>query len=296
MVLPSSGPLSLKDIQDEFGGTEPILLSEYYAIAKDIPSTGAIDVGDFYGALDTFSLTISANQSKLNLRSYAVTQGWDEYAKLLVTIANDVVIDSDDTTTPALTVDGAYERGLTLINNGTIVGMGGGGGTGGVSAVGSKTEPTPGEDGGNALLVSSAVSIDNQGTIAGGGGGGGGGAGCYYFDGSLAATIDGGGGGGAQTGLTDSLGGGTLDGSAGGQDGGDGTFSAAGAGGSGGSFFFRGGDGGTGGDWGQDGSDGGTANGQGNTGVGAGGAAGASVTGDANITWIDTGTRLGPIT
>ena len=31
MALPSSGPLSLSDIQTEFGGSNPISLSEYYA-------------------------------------------------------------------------------------------------------------------------------------------------------------------------------------------------------------------------------------------------------------------------
>ena len=133
MVLPTTGPLSLQDIQDEFGGTSPISLSEYYAIGKNIPASGTVSIQDFYGAIDTFSLTISTNQSKLNLRSYAVTQGWDEYAKLVITIDSGVVIDSDDTSTSALVVDGSYERGLTLVNSGTIVGMGGDGGTGGLS-------------------------------------------------------------------------------------------------------------------------------------------------------------------
>lgn len=50
MALPSSGPLSLSDIQGEFGGSNPIGLSEYYGAAAGIPSSGEISIGDFYGA------------------------------------------------------------------------------------------------------------------------------------------------------------------------------------------------------------------------------------------------------
>lgn len=50
MVLPTTGPLSLNDIQTEFGGTNPIGLNEYYGAASGIPASGTISIGDFYGA------------------------------------------------------------------------------------------------------------------------------------------------------------------------------------------------------------------------------------------------------
>lgn len=50
MALPSSGPLSLLDIQGEFGGSNPIAISEYYGVAAGIPASGQISIGDFYGA------------------------------------------------------------------------------------------------------------------------------------------------------------------------------------------------------------------------------------------------------
>lgn len=50
MALPSSGPLSLLDIQGEFGGSNPIAISEYYGVASGIPASGQISIGDFYGA------------------------------------------------------------------------------------------------------------------------------------------------------------------------------------------------------------------------------------------------------
>ncbi len=60
MTLPTTGALSLNDIQTEFGGTNPISLSEYYAggglVATGIsgtngavPSSGAISISNFYG-------------------------------------------------------------------------------------------------------------------------------------------------------------------------------------------------------------------------------------------------------
>lgn len=60
MALPSSGPLSLNDIQTEFGGTNPIGLNEYYAggglvpagtsgTNGPVPSSGAISIFNFYG-------------------------------------------------------------------------------------------------------------------------------------------------------------------------------------------------------------------------------------------------------
>jgi hypothetical protein len=60
MPLPSSGPLTLANIQTEFGGSNPISLSEYYAggslVAAGtsgtygaVPSSGAISIRNFYG-------------------------------------------------------------------------------------------------------------------------------------------------------------------------------------------------------------------------------------------------------
>jgi len=60
MTLPASGPLTLADIQTEFGGTNPIGMNEYYAggglvpagtsgTYGTVPSSGALSVQNFYG-------------------------------------------------------------------------------------------------------------------------------------------------------------------------------------------------------------------------------------------------------
>ena len=59
MGLPNAGvPLSLDDIQDEFGGSNPIGLSEYFSAASGVPAVNnPISVSDFYGAANAVSFT-----------------------------------------------------------------------------------------------------------------------------------------------------------------------------------------------------------------------------------------------
>jgi len=68
MALPESGPISLTDIQDEFGGSGTTSLSEYYKggayvlttdYAPNVPTSGAISLSDFYGARKTTLTTIT---------------------------------------------------------------------------------------------------------------------------------------------------------------------------------------------------------------------------------------------
>lgn len=55
MTLQSSGAISLSDIQTEFGGSNPISISEYYgedAYPDTLPESGVISLNDFYGLSD----------------------------------------------------------------------------------------------------------------------------------------------------------------------------------------------------------------------------------------------------
>jgi len=281
MALPASGTITLADIQTEFGGSNPISLSEYYrggayvtSNNTNVPTSGTISLSNFYGAVRQFAFTISSNQTDANLRTLAISAGWDQSAPLVATIGSGVEITSSSTGTPALTVSGSFPAGVQLTNNGTIVGRGG---TGGLYGRIDLDRPGgPGGDGGVGLSVSSTISINNAGTIGGGGGGGGGSVDVY---GSNSAQGGGGGAGFGPAGGTGTSGtpptaGGLLTGGTGGSYGGE-----------------RGGNGGDAGQAGTYGNiDGVTTN------SGAGGAAGAAISGNSNITWIATGTRLGPIT
>ncbi len=75
MALPSSGVLTLNDIQTEFGGTNPIDLSDYYrggGLVPDsgpnaaIPTSGAISVSDFYGATNLVSLDLTVQGAQVD--------------------------------------------------------------------------------------------------------------------------------------------------------------------------------------------------------------------------------------
>lgn len=64
MALQSSGAISLANIQSEFGGSNPISLSEYYRNGSyttsnntNVPTSGTISMGNFYGAIKGVYIT-----------------------------------------------------------------------------------------------------------------------------------------------------------------------------------------------------------------------------------------------
>ena len=126
MSLPSTGTISLKDIQNEFGGSNPISLSEYYKngpyvtatdYAPNVPTSGTISLSNFYGA------------KKNTLQTVILTSG-------------------SSWTAPS-TVIGS----LSVL----VVGGGGGGGTGTARYHGSSNGG--GGGGGNGGVVSDTVSV-----------------------------------------------------------------------------------------------------------------------------------------
>jgi hypothetical protein len=60
MALQSSGPISLLNIQDELGGSNPISLNEYYGSATGVPASGTLSLSTFYGKIKpvNFNVTI----------------------------------------------------------------------------------------------------------------------------------------------------------------------------------------------------------------------------------------------
>jgi hypothetical protein len=302
MPTPSSGTISIQQINAEFGRGNN--LNAYRGTTWFTPagasgtfSSGAISMNEFYNKQPnspTFSFTISSNQTNANLRTLAVNAGWNQSSAVNATISGGVIVYSTSTGTPALTINGSFPGGVTLVNNGTIQGMGGAGGTG--RSYSSGAGGSAGAAGGLALSVSVAVSINNVNRIAGGGGGGGGGGSSSvpYGKGQI-DTASGGGGGGGLGGGAGGLGGPISGFPYAGGNGTAGTLTTNGSGGIGGlnqNTSGRAGSGGNGGSYGSTGSAG--ANSTGTVGLG-GGAAGGAVTGNGNISWIAFGTRNGGI-
>lgn len=49
MALQTSGPISLLNVQNEFGGSNPIGINEYYGADSGVPTSGTISLNNFYG-------------------------------------------------------------------------------------------------------------------------------------------------------------------------------------------------------------------------------------------------------
>jgi hypothetical protein len=215
MALPSSGAISFANINTELGVASTTTRALNDAAARTLAgvASGAISMANFYGKSNAFSATISSNQTNLNLRTWALANGWDGSTAATITIGSGVWIYSTSTGTPALTT-GSFPGGLTIINNGFIAGMGGNGSP--------NTSPYTGLPGGNAISLGSNVTINNTNAsayIGGGGGGGGsvqGGGGAGGGSGSGAGAGVGGGAGSAGTNGTGASGGGKGGGAGGG--------------------------------------------------------------------------------
>lgn len=237
----------------------------------------------------SYDILISTTQNNPNLRSLAISAGWDgSSAAILNFTVSATVIGSSTAGVAALDFKSSdfpsnIDLFLTVSSSTTVSGRGGGGGNGGVQT--NSYVGQPGGAGSTSIKTNRSLSITNNGIIQGGGGGGGGGGG------TPGATIfgtyippengyAGSGGAGRDAGAAGGSGAGT---------GYPGTLTSGGA---------AMGNGGAGGNPGQSGSSGGvgpTTGGSPGAG-GAGGAAGNAIEGNSYITWIVEGTRTGPIT
>lgn len=184
MALQASGAISLANIQTEFGGSNPISLSEYYrdgayvgAGAPNVPTSGVIDLQDFYGAQAAIILTISSNASEQNILTLATAAGYNaatDSTPIILTINSGVTISGSSThalRTGALNAN----SDLTINVNGNIHGYTGGTGAAGGDAIYFETN-TGGT--GTYSVVGGGGSV----VIGGGkgGGGSGGSAGARY--------------------------------------------------------------------------------------------------------------------
>ena len=187
MTLPV-GTISLSDVNTELGYSSTALVSLNDTAVRSLANvpSGAISMSDLQGKSASFAATYSSNTtSGLNLRTWALANGWNGSSTATITISNGTYLQSNNTSTPALTINGSWPGGVTVIVAGYVVGAGGPGGVNTVTGLSGVV----GGNGGNAISlgVNCAIQINSTGAILGGGGGG--------------ASALGGGGGGAGGGL-----------------------------------------------------------------------------------------------
>jgi len=162
MAISASGALTLTTVQTEWGGSNPIGMSEYYAGGDNvfsgatdgdgnaIPSTGAIDMSDFYDTTAATPLTIGSNTNNYNIKTAVQNAGAGLDVPVLLTINSGVTVGSTSTGTPAMKTDTGWSQGvtITITNNGSIVG-----------ASGSDTSANPSSGGGNGGGSSSHPNV-----------------------------------------------------------------------------------------------------------------------------------------
>jgi hypothetical protein len=169
MTLQSSGPIALTNIQNEFTGNNPISISEYYRINglttknnTGVPASGEIKLSQFYNTIREITYVVSSNLENA-VTSSLFSSYWTTNVPKRLIINSGVILGSTSSTNYALTISPGLVGNLVVENYGSILGYGGNG-----AALGAA-----GENGGNAILANSRVSINNVGYIFAGGGGGG---------------------------------------------------------------------------------------------------------------------------
>lgn len=245
MTLNASGPISLagiipgQSIELELGGsgsTTISLLDTAVRTLAGVPSGPITMPTNFYGKSNNANVVVpvSSNQVNMNLRTYALANGWNGTSAFQLLVNSGVYIYSTSTAIPAITIDGSWPNGVSIDNSGYIIGQGG---LGGVGRYNGGT-PVSGNAGGTAISLGvNATITNNTGAFIAGGGGGGAGT-------SLSGAIQGGGGGGGAGGGAGGpeiiFNGGVIAGGAGGgvglsgSNGSDGPGSVGGSGGGGG--------------------------------------------------------------
>lgn len=205
MALPNSGPISLSMIQGEFGGSQPISLSEYYkngpyvnqySTAPRVPTAGTIKFSDFYGAshyTPTFQTVVLGDGQTFTVPATIVSS-------LYVNLISGAGGAGGNDSNPGYPgYPGRLVTGYIIVSPGDVIlasvgGAGVGGGSGGGAAGGTGgyggVLGFPGGRGGNSGVIpwsgaggggGGATAIAKNGAIVGvaGGGPGGGGGGNY---------------------------------------------------------------------------------------------------------------------
>ena len=197
MALQSSGAIKLSEIQTEFGGSNPISMSEYYRNGSyvpsnntDVPTSGEISMSDFYSGVAATVLTISTNATEYNILTQAVAAGFNNSVGGVIQVTVNAGVTVNASTTHAMQTGALHaSTTLTITNNGIIQGYDGAAGTTQSSAgVAGGAGGTPGQAievnvaSGATVTVTNASGATIQSGRGGPGGGGGPGKGGYYDD------------------------------------------------------------------------------------------------------------------
>jgi len=170
MPLPTSGPISLSNVNTELGLSSTAQISLGSTAVRTLfgVSSGAISKSNGRGKSNTFTFnkTISTNTQNYNLLNDMIANGYTNGSAFVVnvTVNNGVYVWSDDTALAGFDTGTIAGTGtVSIINNGFIIGKGGN----------SNASGNAGSPGGPAMSLRLNCIITNNSYICGGGGGGG---------------------------------------------------------------------------------------------------------------------------
>lgn len=203
--MQSSGAITLAQIQAEFGGSNPIAMSEYYRGGAyvtnnniSVPTNGTISVSNFYGTTfrPQLTYTIAANIEFAVINPTTLPGYIAGKSDITIVVNPGIYVYNTVVWNPSMRILAANSGDtIRLVNYGYIMGCGGH----------VWPHPTSSYYGGNAIDIYFPVTIDNTSVNAYIGGGGGGGASSNY-EGAPS------GGGGAGGGTVNAMGGGSAGG------------------------------------------------------------------------------------
>ena len=171
MALPTTGAISLLDLKNEFGDTNPVRMSEFYRNGGlvpnapsngGVPTSGTISLADLRGAVNEIVYTFTSSETDVDIQGKFSGPVWSSPVPKRVIIPSGITIFATNSSRSAISVPSGGAGPLVIENRGEIQGAGGAAGTTG-----------NGGTGGRAMTINRAVSIQNTGAIRGGGGGGG---------------------------------------------------------------------------------------------------------------------------
>ena len=163
MALQTSGAISLDDIHVEAGGTTGTEVSLNDADIRDLITKGAgtqARFSEWYGAAREYALALASDVSNIDVRALAIADGWDGNEPLAINVNSGTTVYSTTTSTAGMLIAGSFPNGVTINNSGAITGRGG----------------SAGQDGGDAVEITTSDSVtitNNSGAFIAGGGGGG---------------------------------------------------------------------------------------------------------------------------
>ena len=163
MALQTSGAISLDDMHVEAGGTSGTEVSLNDADIRDLILKGAgaqAQFSEWYGAAREYALALASDVSNIDVRALAIADGWDGNEPLAINVNSGTTVYSTSISTAGMLIAGSFPNGITINNSGAITGRGG----------------SAGQDGGDAVEITTTDSVtitNNSGAFIAGGGGGG---------------------------------------------------------------------------------------------------------------------------